>query len=104
SPHTGGYSKPRKRPPATLLPRLVRDTADPIRDGAPESWFVHGRRVVLADGSSVSMPDTPANQREYPQPRQQKPGCGFPIARVVVLICLATGCVLDAAIGGARGK
>ena len=50
------------------------------------------------------MPDTPANQRAYPQPRQQKAGCGFPIARVVVLICLATGCVLDAAIGGARGK
>jgi hypothetical protein len=104
SPDTGGYCKARQRLPESLLPRLVRDTADRVRDSAPQPWLFHGRRVVLADGSSVSMPDTPANQRQFPQPCQQKPGCGFPIARVVVLICLATGCVLDAALGGARGK
>jgi CheY-like chemotaxis protein len=48
------------------------------------------------------MPDTPANQRTYPQPRQQKAGFGFPLARVVVSIAPATGCVFDAAIGGGR--
>src|SRR4051794_15289186 len=104
SADTGGYCKARQRLPEALLPRLARDTADRVGGHAPEGWQFHGRRVVLADGTSVSMPDTPENQREYPQPRQQKAGCGFPIARVVVLICLATGCVLDAAIGGARGK
>ena len=104
SPDTGGYCKARQRLPEALLPRLVRDTADRVGGGAPDAWLFHGRRVVLADGSSVSMPDTPANQRAYPQPRQQRAGCGFPVARVVVLIALATGCVLDAAIGGARGK
>jgi hypothetical protein len=104
SPDTGGYCKARRRLPESLLPRLVRDTADRIGGGAPPPWLFHGRRVILADGSSVSMPDTPANQRAYPQPRQQKPGCGFPVARVVVLIGLATGCVLEAAIGGGRGK
>jgi hypothetical protein len=101
---TGGYCKARRRLPEALLPRLVRDTADRVQGGAPDSWLFHGRRVVLADGSSVSMPDTPANQRAYPQPPQQRAGCGFPVARVVVLICLATGCVLDAAVGAARGK
>jgi Transposase DDE domain len=104
SADTGGYCKARQRLPETLLPRLVRDTADRLGGSAPDGWLFHGRRVVLADGSSVSMPDTPANQRAYPQPRQQKAGCGFPVARVVVLIGLATGCVLDAAIGGGRGK
>src|SRR3954452_5110577 len=104
SADTGGYCKARRRLPETLLPRLVRDAADRVGDAAPDGWLFHGRRVLLADGSSVSMPDTPANQRAYPQPRQQKAGCGFPVARVVVLICLATGCVLDAAIGGGRGK
>lgn len=104
SADTGGYCRARKRLPETLLPRLVRETADRVRDGAPQRWLSHGRRVVLADGTSVSMPDTPANQRDYPQPRQQKAGCGFPVARAVVLICLATGCVLDAAIGSSRGK
>jgi hypothetical protein len=101
---TGGYCKARQRLPEALLPRLARDTADRVRDSAPGPWLFHGRRVVLADGSSVSMPDTPANQAAYPQHFSQRRGCGFPLARVVVLVCLATGCVLDAALGGARGK
>jgi hypothetical protein len=104
SADTGGYCKARRRLPEALLPRLARDTADRVRDSAPGPWLFHGRRVVLADGTSVSMPDTPANQAAYPQHFSQKRGCGFPLARVVVLIRLATGCVLDAAIGGARGK
>lgn len=101
---TGGSCKARQRLPETLLPRLVRDTADGLQDNAPQAWLFHGRRVVLADGSTVSMPDTPENQAEYPQHSNQKPGCGFPIARIVVLIALATGCVLDAAIGAGKGK
>ena len=80
-------------------PAAPRDT--PAPDGprhrrpppgqAPEAWLFHGRRVVVADGSTVSMPDTAENQAEYPQHSLQKPGCGFPIARIVVLIALATG-------------
>jgi hypothetical protein len=101
---TGGYCKARQRLPETLLPRLVRETAADLQDNAPEAWRFHGRRVVLADGSTVSMPDTAENQAEYPQHTLQKPGCGFPIARIVVLISLATGCVLDAAIGAGKGK
>jgi Transposase DDE domain len=104
SPDAGGYCKARRRLPESLLPRLVRHVADRIGDQAPESWAFHGRRVVIADGSTVSMPDTPENQAEYPQHSAQKPGCGFPLARIVVLIALATGCVIDAAIGAGKGK
>ena len=104
SPDTGGYCKARQRLPETLLPRLVRDTADSLQDNAPQAWLFHGRRVVLVDGSTVSMPDTPENQAQYPQHSNQKPGCGFPIARIVVLISLAIGSVLDAAIGAGKGK
>jgi hypothetical protein len=50
------------------------------------------------------MPDTTENQREYPQHFRQKPGCGFPIARIVVLLSLATGAVLDLAIACWSGK
>jgi hypothetical protein len=60
--------------------------------------------VINADGSTMSMPDTEANQRVYPQHSNQKPGCGFPIARILVLLSLATGCVIDAAIGASKGK
>src|SRR5581483_2991530 len=104
SADTGGYCKARRRLPERLLPRLARDTADRVGDAAPRPWLFRGRRVVLADGSSLSMPDTPANQAAYPQHFRQKAGCGFPLARVVVLICLATGCVLDAALGRVRGE
>jgi hypothetical protein len=104
SADTGGYCKARQRIPETLLPRLTRDAADRLDAAAAEGWLFHGRRVLIADGSTVSMPDTPDNQAEYPQHSAQKPGCGFPLARVVVLITLATGCVLDAALGAGKGK
>lgn len=101
---TGGYCKARRRLPEGLLPGLVRDTADRLQEGAPGGWLWHGRRVVIVDGSSVSMPDTAANQAEYPQHYRQKCGCGFPIARVVVLLSLATGAALDLALARWTGK
>jgi hypothetical protein len=76
SPDTGGYCKARQRLPETLLPRLVRDTADGLQDKAPQDWLFHGRRVVLADGSTVSMPDTPENQAEYPSTVTRSRGAG----------------------------
>lgn len=60
--------------------------------------------VKVVDGATVSMPDTPANQAEYPQSRSQAPGLGFPLARLVVIFCLATGVVLESAIGPGRGE
>ncbi len=104
SADTGGYCKARQRLPEALLPELVRDAADRIDGHAAEAWLFQGRRVVIADGTTVSMPDTPENQAVYPQHGLQKPGCGFPLARIVVLIALATGAVLDAAIGAGKGK
>jgi hypothetical protein len=50
------------------------------------------------------MPDTKANQKQYPQPSVQKPGLGFPITRAVVVFCLATGAVLDATLARCSGK
>ena len=50
------------------------------------------------------MPDTPENQKHYPQPSTQAPGVGFPLARLVMVICLATGAALDMAVGPYSGK
>ena len=72
--------------------------------GPSDDWRWCGRTVKSVDGTTVSMPDTPANQAEYPQSRSQAPGLGFPLARLVVVFCLATGVVLESAIGAARGK
>jgi hypothetical protein len=51
------------------------------------------------DGSGVSMPDTPENQGAYPQPSGQARGLGFPVACIVVVLSLACGAVLGAAVG-----
>lgn len=58
-----------------------------------------GRRVIVADASSTQLPDTPANQSEYPQPSVQKPGCGFPVMPFLALFCLATGAILRVLVG-----
>ena len=58
----------------------------------------------LVDGTTVSMPDTAENQARFPQHGQQEPGIGFPLARLVGVIALSNGAVLDAAIGPYQGK
>jgi IS4 transposase len=104
TPETDPYCKARQRIPETLLPRLTRETGQALHAQAPEDWRWHGRRVKVVDGSTVSMPDTLANQEEYPQNPTQAHGLGFPIARFVVVFCLACGTVIDSAIGRYQGK
>lgn len=104
SPKTDPYCKARQRLPEAVFKRLVRETGGALQNDMPNEWLWKNRRVKLADGTTVSMPDTPANQQAYPQAATQKPGLGFPIARMVVIFCLATGAALDAAIGRYQGK
>lgn len=104
APRTGPYCKARARLPEALFARLVRDTGEALHRQALADWRWHGRRVKLVDGTTVTMPDTEANQEEYPQQSAQQPGLGFPIARLVVVFCLACGAALDAAVGRYQGK
>jgi hypothetical protein len=104
SPDTSNYCKARKRLPLTLIVRLVRKLGERLEGKTCAEWLWNGRKVYIVDGSSASMPDTPANQRAYPQPANQKPGVGFPLARFVAIISLATGAVLDLAVGPSKGK
>jgi hypothetical protein len=104
STSTGAYCKARQRLPEGVLARLVRRTGQRGEDQSPREWHWFGRRVRVVDGSTVSMPDTEANQKVYPQSRTQKPGLGFPIARVLVVWSLAVGTVLDAAVNPYQGK
>jgi hypothetical protein len=98
------YAKARGRLPEGVLARLTRTTGRHVYDQAPAAWRWNGRPVKVVDGTTVSMPDTPANQKEYPQANTQRPGVGFPIARLVVLFALAVGTALDAALGRYQGK
>lgn len=104
STHTGAYCKARQRLPLEMVSNLVRHTGRVVSGNTPGEWHWQGRPVRLVDGSTVSMPDTPANQAAYPQPKSQQPGLGFPLCRLAGLICLGSGMMLDAAIGPYRGK
>ena len=104
SADTGAYCTARDDLPEAACHQLVCQTGARVEQEAPAEWLWHGRRVRVVDGSTVTMPDTAANQAEYPQLTTQKPGCGFPIARIVVVFTLAVGTVLEAAIGKYEGK
>ena len=104
STHTGGYCRARRRRPLEMVSTLARDSGRLIAEGVPHSWLWQGRPVRLVDGTTITLPDTPENQARFPQSRTQKPGLGFPICRLVGLLCLGSGAVLDAAIGPFRGK
>jgi len=104
STHTGAYCRARKRLPGEMVHTLACHSGRWVAARAPESWRWRGRRVRLVDGTTVTMPDTPANQAVYPQPRSQRPGLGFPLCRMVGIVCLGSGAVLNAATGRYRGK
>ena len=104
SPNTASYCNARGRVVTGVLRTLARRTAAELQAAAAEQWKWNGRNVFIADGSHVSMPDTPENQASYPQPPTQKAGIGFPLARVAVLLSLATGACHDLAIAPYKGK
>jgi Transposase DDE domain len=104
APDTSSYCEARLRLPLGVVSGLVRRTARQIDGRAPDSWLRHGRRVSLVDGTTVSMPDTPENQAAFPQSKAQGIGLGFPLARLVALVSLATGVVRDLAVGPYKGK
>lgn len=101
---TGAYCKARQRLPLHAVRSLLRHTGRLLTDEAAPQWRWQGRAVKLVDGTTISMTDTADNQWRYPQPRTQQPGLGFPVARVVALLCLGTGAVLDTALGPQAGK
>lgn len=104
SDNTGAYCRARAKLPLAVIQRLALQVADGCETRVSKPWLWHGRHVHLADGTTVSTPDTPANQTAWPQARTQKPGLGFPIIRMVVLMSLATAMLTGMAMGPYRGK
>lgn len=101
---SGPYCKARKRLSLRLPQRLCRHLGTQLETCTALQWGWRGRSVKLFDATSVSMPDTPANQQAWPQSRSQNPGIGFPVARIGALISLSSGAVIDYAVAPMRGK
>jgi hypothetical protein len=93
---TSAYCQARLRLPLDILQRIrhaVAGRADKLLAEAQQIW--HGLRPKVIDATTVTLPDTPKNQRAYPQSRSQKPGCGFPLMRILGIFSLSSGVLLD---------
>jgi len=99
SSNTAAYCKARERLDEEVVQGVAKSLGTSLFNLVEPAWKWRGYNVALVDGTTVSMPDTASNQEGYPQQGSQKPGLGFPIARLVAVICLATGAVIDLAIG-----
>ena len=93
----GAYCQARKRLPLGVLHRLLEQVAGSVRGATAEASRWLGHRVWVVDGSSFSMPDTPALQAAFGQPAGQRVGCGFPVAKWLALFDVATGMLLRSA-------
>ena len=104
SAKTGAYCRARKRLPEKLFSEIARKTGQELDANAREGWLWKDRPVYIFDGTTVVMPDTAENQKAYPQVDRQKPGLGFPMARIVAIFSLSCGAVVELAIGRYAGK
>lgn len=104
STNTAAYCFARQRLPVQLIRELVRHSGHELQRRAVRPWKWKGRCVKMVDGTTLSMPDTEENQAVYPQPKTQQPGVGFPLCRLVGILDLSTGGVIDVAFGACEGK
>lgn len=102
--NTGAYCRARQRLPTEMISELVRHSGRELHRRLPDRWKWKGRDVKMADGTTLSMPDTPENQLVYPQPNTQEAGVGFPLCRLLGLLDLSSGGVIDVAFGPCEGK
>src|SRR5262249_17796364 len=104
SSETGAYCQARARLPERFFVAIARLVGRRLDDRVDPRWLWKGRRVCLFDGSTVSMPDTPANRAEYPLAYNQVPGTNFALARIGAIIALSCGAILDLGLGRYAGK
>jgi Transposase DDE domain len=100
-PHLSGlrftaaaYCQARARLPIRFFDLLLERFSSAVQRSALDEGRWHGHRTFLVDGSGCSMPDTPALQDAFGQPTVQRPGCGFPVARLLGLFHAGTGVLL----------
>ena len=101
SSSTASYCTARMKLDEEMLSQIFEHTADRL-DKMPVAGLLNNRRVIVVDGTGVSMPDTPENQEVWPQSASQTPGCGFPTARICACFSLESGALLSYAIGSKK--
>lgn len=101
SSSTSAYCQARNKLDLPSLHSILEHTSEKIQSiKNPHSFY--DRRVIVVDGTGVSMPDTIKNQEVWPQQKLQKPGCGFPQASICACFCLQTGALLSYEMGNKK--
>jgi len=100
SSSTAAYCKARQKLDQSTLESILRHTSD-IQSEA-DSDHLNGRRIIVVDGTGVSMPDTEENQEIWPQQKHQKLGCGFPQAAICACFNLHNGTLLSYEVGNKK--
>jgi hypothetical protein len=101
SSSTAAYCAARKKLEEQMLSDILEQTAERLEE-MTGTGLLNKRRVIVVDGTGVSMPDTLANQEVWPQPSTQKSGCGFPVARICACFSLKSGALLSYALGNKK--
>jgi len=104
SASSASYSNARQRFPLSAMVRMAKEIGANVHDSAENAWHWRGREVFLADGTGLSMPDTPELQQAFPQVVSRPQGLGFPLMRAVALISFSTGAVVDFNFAPHQGK
>ena len=98
----GAYCRARRRLPSQQLAQALAATAAAVQRQGPKTDFLQGRPVKVVDGSTLTLPDTPANRTAYPICKNSQSHAAFPMMRLVVVFCLASGAILTVLSGDLR--
>ena len=94
SENDAAYCQARKKLSIERLAKIYQSVASRLQQQSCSQWLWYERKVVVVDGTGIQLADTKDNQKAYPQPSQQRPGCGFPVMQLVACFCLHTGGLL----------
>ena len=102
--NTGNYCRARKKLPLNLIKEMAITLGTEDHNRAPTNWLWYNRQVKVIDGTTINAPDTPDNQKKFPQPTSQEQGLGFPKIRLLGMLSYSTGSLLDLSINKYSGK
>lgn len=101
---TASYCEARARLPVAYFSRIAQHTASAVEAMDESRWRWRHGKVIVVDGTAISMSDSVANSTHFPKQTSQKNDVGFPIARVLALFSLSTGALIDLVVSPWKGK
>lgn len=103
-PNSGSYTKAKKRLPEHTIYELVKSVGCSSFKKTLSCWNVDGRDVKVFDGTTLTLQDTKANNEQYPKHSNQSLAVGCPQIRLLAVVSLITGSVVDYALEATKGK